>query len=165
MESDTARTVECTLYDYSLICYIFLPSQWQLALEVIYKHLIVSCQWHIARLGHTGARALATRGRAPPVQVYANELLVLIVSLSIANRKPNWAQTIEKRGIDMYIVHSPIDDRASESTWEVVKSQTFSRTACPRSSNASALCPCCALASPMPWLRHCILYSLGSNVL
>ena len=26
-------------------------------------------QYSVARLGHTGARALATRGRAPPVQV------------------------------------------------------------------------------------------------
>ena len=39
----------------------------------------------VARLGHTGAHALTTRSRAPPVQVYASELSVPIVSLSIAN--------------------------------------------------------------------------------
>ena len=39
----------------------------------------------VARLGHTGAHALATRGCAQLVHVYAFELSVLIVLLSIAN--------------------------------------------------------------------------------
>ena len=55
----------------------------------------------VVRLGHTGARALATRGHAaaPPVQV---ELSALIVSLSIANRALNGLE-IERRSIAMYI--------------------------------------------------------------
>ena len=55
----------------------------------------------VARLGHTGARALATRGHAP--LVYASELsaLTLIVSLSIANRAPNRLES-EQRSIAIY---------------------------------------------------------------
>ena len=134
----------------------------------------------VARLGHTGECALATRGRAPPVQVYTSELSALIVLLLIANRAPNHLE-IEQRSIATYIhritslIRSPYAslpymwhtlhyDMVSEPTWEVIKFETFSRRACPGSPNASALhtefrtnvvCPCCALASAMSWLRHC----------
>ena len=50
----------------------------------------------VATLGHTGARALATRGRAPPVQPR------LIVALLIANRSLNSLE-IERRSIAMHI--------------------------------------------------------------
>ena len=47
---------------------------------------IFSCSTSgVAKLGHTGARAPATRGRAPPVQC-ACQLSVPIVLLSIANQ-------------------------------------------------------------------------------
>ena len=51
----------------------------------------------IARLGHTGARALATRGHAPPVQV-CGKLLVLIIALSIVNQVLNCLE-IEQHSI------------------------------------------------------------------
>ena len=123
----------------------------------------------VARLGHTGARALATRGHAP--LVYASELsaLTLIVSLSIANRAPNRLES-EQRSIVIY--PQDYESRTLFFFWAHMRhtlhydmaSKDFLGQHAP-DPNASAnsrkisykrtvVCPCCALALPMSWLRH-----------
>ena len=88
------------------------------------------------------------------------------VSLSIANLPLN-SHEIKQRSIAVRVSYAHrtrvcrISDVASEQSWGAVK---FQGENAPDRLNASALhtevctnvvCPCCALASAMSWLRHC----------
>ena len=138
------------------------------------------CTSGVARLGHTGARALATRGCAPPVQV-SSELSALKVPLSIANRAVKSLQ-IERCSIATFIrkitghVSSPYANLLYKYTAlryglrTVLGGCNILGEHSPDLPNTSALgaevclkvvSPCCALASAMCWLHHCGARSLS----
>ena len=72
-------------------------------IPLLEAYLLPMANSGVARLGHTGAHALATRGCAPPVQVCVRIIGTdSKLSLSIANRAPNGLQ-IERRSIAMFI--------------------------------------------------------------
>ena len=58
-------------------------------MQILLKYIYVS---GIAKLGHTGGRALATRGCAPPVQV----LLKIIGAKCTVINRANWALKVHK---------------------------------------------------------------------
>ena len=135
-------------------------------------------------VGHTEAHALATRGCAPPVQVCIRIIGAdSKLSLSIANRALNDLQ-IERRSIAMFIhritclVRSPYvrvsrilnkvtytalqyglrtdlgGCQISKIFWKSMPQTPLNTSALRAEFRRNVVCPCCALASAMSWLRH-----------
>ena len=98
----------------------------------------------VARLGHTGAHALATRGRAPPVQV-CNQ--IISADGIVIDRKTSTTLTVYT-SLPYVTYTAPwyslrTDCKISNFFWESTPSPTC------------IVCPCCALPSMLSWLRHC----------
>ena len=108
MEKGILGTNQCTKIQFILFA------------ERLYSRL---CFSGVARQGHTEARALATGGCAPPVQVCA------WIRVSCANRV----------------------------RWQHVPDLLNASALCAE-FRTNVICPCCALASAMTWLRPCCAF-------
>ena len=125
--------------------------------------------WHvkwfisgIARLGHTGAHALATRGCAPPVCRYTCELSALSVSLSIREfgTKRSWNRTAQ-----YHYVYLNYESHMLTICKESMPQTPLNPSVLNAEFRANIVCPCCALASAMSWLHHCSSSSSDSTSL
>ena len=124
------------------------------------------CTSGVARLGHTGARALATRGRAPPVQVF---MRIVVVRESGAKRSLNrtahyrnvYSQNYEScmltiRRVTYTALRYGLTTGLGgcKISWESMPQPSLNAYTLRAEFRTNVVCPCCALASAMSWLRH-----------
>ena len=126
------------------------------------------CCSGVARLGHTGARALATRGCAPPVQVF---IRIIGSENTVVDRESGGKRSSNRTAQYRYVYPQNYKSRNSPYANLLYKYTALRyglRTVLggcnilgnhspdlPNTSALGVVCPCCALASAMSWLRHC----------
>ena len=163
------------LHHFALLATQLIP-HWKLVAKAVTYYAASSNRWStgsgIARLGHTGVHALATRGCVLPVQVRMR----IIVADSIivdheSGTKPSWNRTAQYHyvypqnyefctlTVHMRVCH--ICDIHYTTMWpqnwprRLYKSKNFVQT--------NIVCPSCALALTMSWLHHWVTDEASST--